>query len=126
MTYKQIVMAKNAIDELNKSSFPVQIAYQLYRLKKQVDEIFQFEVGLEKNLIEQYHGAVQSDGTITFQNKEDCARCTEGIMNVLNTGVDEKIKLINIPFSAVSDIRVSPEMIDRLDGFVRFVDGDNS
>lgn len=123
MTYRHIVIAKKAVDELNTSRFPLQISYKLYKLKKKIDEIFQFEVDSEKKSISLYNGTIQQDGTITFQNKSDCEACTEAITNILNTALDEDIEPVRIPMNVATDIKVSPEMIDHLDGFVQFVDG---
>ena len=122
MTYQQVVNAKKAIDEISKFKYPISISYTLFKFKKRIDELFQFEVEQEKKQIDQFHGRVQHDGTIVFQNQEECSACTEAINQILHSEISEDIEPVVICLQDIPDVQMTPETIDLLDGFVLFTE----
>ena len=121
MTYQQIVRAKQAIDEISKMSFPIRISYQLFKIRKRIDELFEFEVGQEKMLVEKYNGSIQDNGGILFDSKDISEAFSKEVKALLETEVDEEVEPVEIDTDKVEDISIAPELMLKLDGFVNFL-----
>ena len=120
MTYQQIVMGKRALDQIVKLQFPVRTAYSIFKLKKRIDELFEFEVDQEMKTIDKYHGTVKRNGSITFDKKEDSEACSNEMSILLNTEIEEEIGPVAVEFDALGDATLSPEIIEELDGLIIF------
>ena len=120
MTYSQVVQGKQAIDRICGMSFPIRTAYQLFKMKKVIDSLFEFEVGQEKQAVEKYGGTIQKDGTIKFDHGENGLSFADEIDALLKTEVSEKVEPVVIDMKDIEDMSVSPAMIRQLEGFVTF------
>ena len=121
MTYQQIVNAKQAIDEIGKLHFPIRISYELFKLKKRVEQLFEFEVDQEKKLVEKYGGQIKNNGSILFDSKEITETFGNEMAELLKTEVEEEFEPVDIDITEAGDVSISPELMWKLDGFVNFM-----
>ena len=120
MTYQNLINAKQAIEQLGKLHFPVGIAYDLFKLKKKIDELFDFEVKQEMSVLEKHHGSIGRDGSVAFDKDEDYQRFEAALKELLNTELSEEIGAVTVPIDTITDVKLAPEQIWQLEGFVTF------
>lgn len=120
MNYQQVVGAKRAVDEISRMQFPLRIAYNLFKLKKKLDMLFEFEVDQEKKTVEKYGGVINADGSIKFPDKATTEIFGNAMTKLLQTEIDEEVEPVVINTDDAGDISITPDLIWKLDGFVNF------
>lgn len=131
MKYNQFNNAYNALQKLSNMNLPVRDAYNVYKLTKEIDQVYQFGVERERALIEQYKGQPNQDGTIRFVHGDDEESKREGVKNMIgfskaidelnNTEMDCEFSPITISYDSLGDQTMTAKEIMSLDGFVELV-----
>ena len=120
-----LVNKKRALDVLAEKHFNnFATVKAIYSLKKKVQEEFDFYVGEERKLIEEYADKDENgipkieDSLIKFKTEEDKKKYVELIENLYNTNID--IDKITIKVEDFRDELPTPKELDDLDLFINW------
>ena len=119
MKQSKIIEAYHVLKNTAGESYPLPIAYALYNLRKSMEPHADFQIEQEKKLIEEFNGKPGANGLINFGNTENAQRFLEKLKELGDLEVDFTFTPIDIPIS--EDIKITPNDIEKLDGFVNFV-----
>ena len=127
MKYAQIAKAFPALNELKKLKLPYSVAKRLYELHKKVENEFRFLIEEERKLIDLY-AAKLPDGTpnigetglIHFDDPTAAAEYSATVTALNDTECDLKVAPITLSEDFMSNMIISPEMIENLSEFVIF------
>ena len=119
MTYNDILRVHPAITELSRVRLPVQKAWRIYNLKKEIDERYSFYCQEEMKLAEKY--ALCSDGKpiispagqIGFSSPERRAEYEKAIGELKNCNIGNPETIV-IYISELDGNVISPETIGKL------------
>lgn len=121
----ELVNKKKAVDALAEKHFNnFATVKAIYSLKKRVQEEFDFYVGEERKLIEEYADKDETgipkieDNLIKFKTPEDKDKYVELIENLYNTNID--IDKITIKVEDFRDELPTPKELDDLDLFINW------
>ena len=119
MKQNKIVEAYKIIKNMNGEKFPLPIAYKLYKLRKELEPQVDFQYEQEKNLVDEFGGVVQENGSINFGNPENARKFVEKYNELGEMETDIEIEPVVINMRDVN-IELSPNDIEKLDGFIAF------
>lgn len=120
------VNAFKAVDELMKMDFTFEDAWRLALLRKELVTTFDFQVAEERKIIERY-GAVYNGSEFTFPDVEEseaiikCQNFADDLDKLGQMPVSLNLPRVRIVMSKYPDLRIRPELIYNLMGFVTFV-----
>lgn len=120
MKQKQIVNAYKALSNMYKMQLPVREAHAVYMVRRQLEDQYYFQLEQERTLLEQHHGTINRDGDIRFGSKEDAQAFQAAITEMNDMDIDIEVSPAHIQFERVEDIKVTPEDMERLEGFIIF------
>ena len=119
MKQEKIIEAYRVLKNMAWESYPLPVAYSLYNLRKSMEPQADFQLEQEKKLIEEFNGKPGENGLINFGDQENAQKFLEKIKELGDLEVDFIFTPIDIPIS--EDIKITPNDIEKLDGFVNFV-----
>lgn len=119
MKQNDCIKAYMAINNVCKTKFPGQIAFQVFKLKKVLGEIFDFQKEQEQEIFAEYEATFTEDGSI---NLKDETRAEEFVKRIEEMALieHEEIQPIAIPAACFEEISV--EELEKLDGIIEFVE----
>lgn len=117
MKQSAIVKAYRAINKLGQLSLPAKLAFDLFKIKQELQPQYDFQLAEEGKAIA--GGTVNADGSVSFDNQAAAAACQVKLQELADIDVDLKIKPARIPLSAPG-LTLSMDDIAALDGFVQF------
>lgn len=118
MKQQQIVNAYKVIKKYENDKLPLDISYAFFKLKKKLQEQWDFEVEREKTIFDKYKPEQKQDGNITFSSKEDEEGFEKEIAELLNMESDWDDEKIKVNFDGRIDMPVVD--IEALDDFITF------
>lgn len=117
----QVINAFTALNHLRAMRLPVRDAYNVFNLRKQLEQSYIFEMEREKKLLEETDGQIKDDGSLLFPTEEAAIRFNEGVEEANNMDVEIEFEPIQMQMDAIAGIQITPEDIEKLDGFVIFM-----
>ena len=121
MTIQQILNAYPIVKKLIDFKLPIQKAYKIYFLAKQINDKRDFFINEEKKLIELYNAEVDQTGQVSFKTEEEKTNFLQDYSKLLNYNIDD-INTINLEINELKDIELSPKELILLEGLINFID----
>ena len=118
MKQGKIIEAYRVIKNMAQESFPLPVAYSLYKIRKAMEPQADFQIEREKSLIEEFNGHPGENGMINFGESEVAKKFLEKIKELEEMEVEFDFEPVHIPLT--ENINITPNDIDKLDGFVIF------
>ena len=115
MTQGDAVRAYGAIVRMGQKATGA-AAFTLFRLKKSLQEIFEFQNEEEQKLVQKYGGQMIDNGLVVIADKEQREQFQKEVENL--HGMECDIQPVTIPAAAIPEISLAE--IEALDGFVIF------
>lgn len=122
MTFKILMRAYPLLQQFLQLSGNAQQSYQLYKFLKQIQEDVDFYVQEEKKLIEKYAANVDTDGQISFDDKENQKLFSQEINNLQNMELPQLMNTITIPLKSIQNIQLTPADFYLLENIINFVE----
>ena len=114
MTQGNAIVAFGAINRMGARATG-NVAFTLFRLKKELKTIVEFQSEEEQKLIEKYKGAVTENGVIVVQeNRDEFFKEREKLR-----AMECDIEPVDVPMSGIPEITLAE--IEALEGFVKFI-----
>lgn len=120
MDYKTASEAYLSITRLNSVRFGIKDAFSVYKLRKKLEDVYNFFVEEQRKIIEKYNGEILEDGRIQFDSNETAEKARNDIESLNNSSIDVDIEPITINISEIQDGTMTPRDIEMLDGFIIF------
>lgn len=120
MKQSKINNVYGALTKLAKMQLPARTAFGIYKLAKQIEEIYNFAVDQERKLIDKYHAVIQDDGTITFKSVEDKERFQAELSELNSLEHDIDVCKITIKIDDLGNQTLSMADIFALEDFITF------
>lgn len=120
MIQEKINRAYESLMKLNNFKLPVKKAYAVYKLVQAVDSAYQFALSEERKYLDEFHGTLKEDGSITFLTPSDCTAFKTKLDELCNMEVDIAIEVVKLNEKDLGEQTLSPADIFNLDGFVDF------
>ena len=92
-------------------------AFSLFRLKKELKEIFEFQNEEEQKIVQKFDGQIIEGGILVIADKEKREKAIAEIEELHKMECD--IHTVQIPAAAIPEITLAE--IEALDGFVEFI-----
>ena len=115
MTQGDAVRAYGAITRMGSKATGA-AAFTLFRLKKGLQEIFEFQNEQEKELVQKFGGQLIENGLVVIADKEKREQFQAEVEKL--HGMECDIQPVTIPAAAIPEISLAE--IEALDGFVIF------
>ncbi len=117
MTQKKVIAAYKALESLSKQALPIKEAYALHKLRAKLKSAWDFQIEQENKLVERLKPKADS-GKLFFQTTEDALTWQDEMTAISSMENDIEFTPVNIGMT--DDLRISPDDIEALDGFVVF------
>lgn len=119
---KNFISAYNAVNFLCQFSLPLKQAYQLYLLKQEFQNHYNFLESKEKQLFEKYNLTIDENNRINYPSKEDEGNFNKEYNELYQLELDFKDENpIEIDINDLSEtMKLSPQDIENLSLFIRF------
>lgn len=121
MLQGKINRAYESLMKLNNFKLPIKKAYAIYKLVQVVDEVYRFAVSEERKYLEEFHGTLNEDSSITFLTPGDRIEFQKRVDELCNVEVDIAIEAVRLDERDLGGQMLSPADIFNLEGFVDFV-----
>ena len=118
MKHERMFKAYAVLDKLKTQPMPIKAAYKLYKLMGVLKPEWDIQVELENRLIERLKPKFVNGSTLTFSENEEADEWRSQIAELNEAESDISFEAVNIPIN--DDMKLSPEDIEALDGFVIF------
>lgn len=118
MKQQEYVNAYKVIQKYEEEKLPLDIAYGLFKVKKLLQDQWDFEVAKEQEIFERYKPKTSETGMFTFASDEDQKHFTEEFTELLGMEIDNQFDKVKIDFG--DRIEMSVADIEMLSGFVEF------
>lgn len=118
MKQQQIVNAYKVIKKYENEKLPLDISYAFFKLKKLLQEQWDFEIQQEQSIFEKYHPTQDESGNLIFDTKEDETNFAKDIAELLNMDVIWDEEKFHIDFAGRLDMPMVD--IEALDDFIAF------
>ena len=120
MKQSKIMSAYQAIEKIkNKDKeYPLNITYTLFKVKKMLQDQWDFQLEEEKKIFNQFSPEVQENGDYKFESREKAQEFTDKLAELGNMEVDLKITKPKIKLSEQIDLTLGE--IEALDEFIEF------
>ena len=93
-------------------------AFGLFRLKKDLKEVIDFQAEEEMKLIEKYGGTIMEGGIVTIEDEEKRLAFLKEKEELGEMDIDQEINPVTIGTDSITDINIWE--IEALEGFVNF------
>ena len=120
MKQRKIIDAYKALNNLYKEKLPIKESYEIYRLRSQLQDVYLFELEREKKMMEETGATFDAEDNLLFKKKEDLERFRAATEEANEMEIDLNITALHMEIARLGDIFISPEDIERLDGFISF------
>ncbi len=120
MIQGKINRAHESLMKLNNFKLPVKKAYAVYKLVQAVDDAYQFALSEERKYLEEFHGTLKEDGSITFLTPGDCAAFQAKVDELCNMDVDIVVEVVKLGEKDLGEQTLPPADIFNLEDFVDF------
>lgn len=116
---KQMIIANayKTITKFDNEQLPLDISYKLYKVKKALQDQWDFQIKEEEKIFDKYHPQVES-GKYIFDTKEDEENFAKEIIALANLEIDLDFNKVSIGFG--DRLKLSINEIDALNEFIDF------
>ena len=121
MKSQQLISALPVLNKLMELKLPIKKAYALYSLAKQVNEYREFFINEEKKRVTIFNIQVAENGDLHFNSQEDQLKFIQE-HNELMSYEMEDIKCVDLLFTDLGDLEITPIELGLLDGIINFVE----
>lgn len=118
MKQSVIISGFKAIEKINNMKFDGETAFKIYKLKKQLKEVYDFQSEQERNIFDQYKASFNPDGTIGI---EDMSLADEFVAKITELGEIEHNDIVAVDVRASLFNELSIEDMETLEGIINFI-----
>ena len=118
MKQQEYISAYKVIQKYENEKLPLDIAYGLFKVKKILQDQWDFEVARELEIFDLYNPEASEENTFTFKSVEDQKNFTKDFSELLNMEVDKAFEKVKIDFG--TRIEMSVADIEVLSNFIEF------
>ena len=118
MKQQEYVNAYKVIQKYGEEKLPLDIAYGFFKVKKLLQDQWDFEIAREHEIYDRYKPKTSETGMFTFKSDEDQKLFTQEFAELLDMDVNKEFEKVKIDFG--NRIEMSVEDIEMLSGFVEF------
>ena len=118
MKQNKIIEAYKALNNLCSDKLPLKAAFSIYKMKKTLEDNYKFQLDKEREFMDECNGFIDSEGRVTFSNKEDAAKFMDKIKEL--NDIDSNIEIVPVLISLDSELSITPKDVEALDGFIHF------
>lgn len=118
MNQEKYVNAYKVIRKYESEKMPLDISYGLFKVKKILQDQWDFEVAKEQEIFDRYNPVIDDNGNFRFESAEDQTNFAKEISDLLSMEVDEDFDKVKINFD--NKIEMSLSDIEALSDFVEF------
>lgn len=119
MKHIEIINAYKALDSLASQRLPLPVSYKLFKLRGEMQKIYDFRLEEEQKLFDQFKPTMEEDNRLRFATTEDREQFDERIA-ALNDMEDDTIQPIDIPL--LDTIELTTDEIQSLSSIIRFAE----
>lgn len=117
-TQGKAIKAYLALQTMGQNKLPSTTAYKLFRLKKALQDVVEFQTEEEKKLVDECGGTVTESGTIIIEDAEKRREYAEKRKEL--DGMECDVNYNQIKLSSAEIREMSINEMESLDGFVDF------
>lgn len=121
MKQKKVTSAYIALVRLNTVQLHIKDAYNVFKLKKQLEETYLFMVAEQQKIVDKYNGTILGDGNIQFESNEIALKAQEELQELNDADIDIEVQEVSVRLDEVKGGTMSPNDMEALDGFISFV-----
>lgn len=118
MKQQDYINAYKVIQKYENEKLPLNVSYGLFKVKKLLQDQWDFEVSRETEIYEKYKVSINEDGTFKFETPEDREGFLKDFEELLGMEVVQPIEKIRFDFG--DQIQMSVSDIEALSNFVEF------
>lgn len=120
MTQFKINKAYGTLVRLAELKLPLKKAYELYKMTKAMEDVYQFAVSEEQKYINEFNGTINPDGTVSFEDATKFGEFQERLAALNDMEVEIDIAPVKLTEADMGDQTITPAEIFSLEGFVCF------
>lgn len=120
MKQVKIINAYRTLMNMAGETFPLPVAYKLYKLRKALEPQYDFQTEQERAAVEEFNGHFDDETKkIVFESVEVGEKFIKKLEELANMEVELEFEPVTIN---MNDIRmeITPNDIEKLDGFIIF------
>lgn len=121
MNQKKVTGAYVALARLNAVQLHIKDAYNVYKLKKQLEDTYLFMVAEQQKIVEKYKGTILGDGNIQFESNEIAMKAQKELQELNEADIDIDVQEVSVRLDEVKGGTMSPNDMEALEGFISFV-----
>ena len=118
MKQEKYISAYKVIQKYENEKLPLDISYGLFKVKKILQDQWDFEVAKEQEIFDHYKPSVNDDGSFKFETTEDQIGFAKELSDLLSMKVDQDFDKVKIDFG--DRVELSLTDIEALDDFIEF------
>ena len=118
MKQSKLARAYKVLNDLGQQRLPSMIAYKLFKLKKQLQPVWDFQVEQEQQIFEMYPPVQKEDNAFKFESPEQKKGFLDAFDELNNMESDLEITPINVPL--LPEMRLSGNDLEILEDLVFF------
>lgn len=118
MKQERFVNAYKVIQKYESEKMPLDISYGLFKVKKILQDQWDFEVSREEEIYNRYKPSSDEKGNFKFDSPEDQKNFVKELTDLLSMDIDMDIEKVKIKFD--DRIEMSLADIEALDDFIEF------
>lgn len=118
MKQREYIDAYKVIQKYENEKLPLDISFGLFKVKKILQDQWDFQVSREREIFDQYKPQLKEDGTFVFEKDSDREAFMTDFTELFDMDVDKEVEKVHIDFG--SRIEMSITDIEVLSNFVEF------
>lgn len=120
MNQRKIISAVNALSRFGTAPLPIKVSYGVFKLRRQLEPHYTFELEQEKKLLAEFGGTVNKDKMISFEKEENAVRFANALSELNDMEVDVDFDPVYIQLDELAGYRIAPDDIEALQPFIVF------
>lgn len=117
-TQGKAIAAYGTLAQLGRKTMPSFAAYKLFRLKKALSPMIEFQTEQEEKLVDELGGRITETGVILFAEKEKQAEYAKRHRELEGLACEVETERIRMTMKELPEI--SPEQMEALDDFIEW------
>lgn len=118
MKQSTIINAYKVIQKHRQDQLPLDVSLAFFKVKKMLDDQWEFQLEKENELIEKYHPTRKENGDLVFDPPENMDKFIEEINAIGDLDIDLDYKKVDAKFG--NKIELSVDEIEALEEFMNF------
>lgn len=117
MTVQQMFNSLPILQRMMELKLPINKAYAIYTLAKQINDEREFFINKERQMITQFNAEILENGSIKFQNAEDQAKFVSEHAALMGCEL-ENLKAVHLCVEDLGNAEFSPIELMQLEGAI--------